>query len=555
MDFYERNIKFYKSFRLIDSDGDGIRDTLSYRPWTSNFYIQFGVNQDIKDIGNYFLGENQDFEVIDLNSIWDESNDGTNDNNNPYTPPSLDDPFAEDEGSLTGFDPTQFCNDPNASNYNPSLVGVPGFDPCPGNSCCEYLELGDWTQTGDDSVTDNLDCLAIYTDWGPWNDNLLLNDTEQLYLNVPSENCTLTFRFINQLPAVGPTDGGWYGASIKIEIDEGNGFQEVTPSSTYIQNTETDISFTNNQGYTLGDKVRIWKAKKVVLNTTQYYTTKPFRDLTITPPPNVTLKVTYLNPTTFNNTTYLTFAKYTRLQIIKGNTTNPTPTPPTPSSVSGLNWDSPSQQTLNLTLGTPTNRVLNGETFHYLSDNLSTSNTLKDQVWARYLNGYIDSNLTVPWGPATTNIEVGNFYNNGVIVTNDLGNNVNNTILQYSDNTSLEWTQNPSEELVTINNLCNISANYVSYFDKNGDGFIEYDVNYPNINTQSPGSVDSGLFSKTRYDSPYIYLTPGTTDGTTPLTNNQLTENPLGTSSDVIGLASSAGWKSYYYANMPVRWL
>lgn len=553
MDFYQRSIKYYRSFRLIDSDGDGIKDTLSYKPWTSNFYIQFGLNQNIKDIGNYFLGENQDFDIIDLSSVWNESDNGTN-NNGGFNPPNLEDPFGEDTGSPEGLQPNEYCNDPNASNYDGTLVGNPAFIPCPNNQCCQYLDLGNWTYSPEDGDEIQKDCLAIYTDWGPWNDNLLLDDTEQLY--VGTETCTITFRFINQLSVESNlsdiVDGGWYGASLKIEMDSGSGYQEITPSSQYIQNIENDIDYNSislSNGFTLNKKVRIWKAKKSTIED-EYYSTKPFRDLTILPPPNTTIRLTYNNSqTNIYQTEYQNYAKYLRLQVIKGSSTNPIPTPPTMSTTVPNTW---AQNTpfINAYLGLPSDRINEGETFHYLSDVLNQANTLKNSVWEYYLGGDVNGTNLVPWGPFNANITVDSFYNNGAGILYDFGQTTSQTVIQLSNNNSLSWIQNPSEEILEYNVLCSTSGNFVSYYDRNGDGFIEYDSNYPTIDPQSPGSVDIGLFSKTRYDSPYIYLTPGTKDGSLPLTENGLTNNNTNVTT-ITTAPSLGGWRGYKYATGP----
>ena len=86
MSFYSRKIPYYKSFKVRDTDGDGIRDTLGYQPYSDYYYIQFGMEQTIKNIGHYNLGLNNDFEVVSFDGIWDESNDGLNDNNPDNTP-------------------------------------------------------------------------------------------------------------------------------------------------------------------------------------------------------------------------------------------------------------------------------------------------------------------------------------------------------------------------------------------------------------------------------------------------------------------------------------
>jgi hypothetical protein len=548
MGFYSREIKFYKSLKLIDSDGDGVKDKIVYQPLTNWYYLPIGINQDIKDIGNYQEGLNQDFELVDFNGVWDESNDGSGDGFQGGGGGDLNDPSGGESGT-DPFAETEFCNDPEAINYNASLVGVSGFVPCPNNGCCNYTEPTDYNGSANQEDIVN-QCLAIYTDWGPWNDELLLNDTNQIY--VVKTDCTLTFRLINQLSQegnqLGPIPGGWYGASIKIEVDYGNGYETITPSHPVVSSINNDINFnTNLMTFTLGEKVRIWKAQDVLgLN---FFTTKPYRDLKIKPGSGSSIKVTYYNNSILtNNTNYNNYAKYLRLQLIKGTESTPTPTPPTPSN-GDFSWaqDLPGIDTF---LGLPANRVTEGETFHYLSDNFSTSNTLKSQVWIRYLNGDDNPTTIVPWGPSNSDIETGTFYTNPDVVINyDFGDSINENIIYNSSDPNLDYFSNPSEELVNFNFLCVVNTNWVSYFDKNGDGFIEYDTNYPTLGIQNQGSVDEGLFSKTRYDSPYIYLKPGTKDGALPLNDNVLTSTSVNQSDVPTGPVSLAGWRKYAYVD------
>lgn len=545
MAFYERKIKFYKSFKLIDSDGDGIKDKMVYQPLTPFYYLPFGIEQDIKDIGYYREGIDQEFEVIDFSGVWDELNDGSNDGYQGGGSTDLPDPSGDESGT-DPFALTQFCNDPNANNYNQSLVGVSGFEPCPNNSCCNYTEPGDYSVGGSNEETTN--CLAIYTDWGPWNEQMLLNDTNQIY--VVKTDCTLTFRLINQLSQegnlFGPIPGGWYGASIKIEVDYGNGYETITPSHPITSSVNNDINFnTNLMTFTLGEKVRIWKAQDI--SGFNFFTTKPYRDITIKPSSSSLIRVTYYNNSDIvNDTNYNNYAKYLRLQLIKGLESTPTPTVPTPSS-GDFSWaqDLPN---IDSFLGLPANRISEGETFHYLSNNSSTANTLKNQVWTNYLNGDDNPTTIVPWGPSNSNIETGTFYNNpNVNINYDFGDNTNENIIYNSSDSNLDYFSNPSEELVNFDFLCVVNNNWVSYFDKNGDGFIEYDTNYPTLGIQNQGSVDEGLFSKTRYDSPYIYLKPGTKDGTLPLVENVLTSTPVNQSDVPTGPVSLAGWRKYAY--------
>lgn len=561
MSFYSRKIPYYKSLRLIDTDGDGIKDTITYKPFGDYYYVQFGMEQTIKNIGHYNVGVNDDFEVIDSSYIWDESNNGNN-NNNPNEPPPLTNITGGTLGTGLQQEPTAFCSDPEASNYNPSLIGNSNFEACSDNSCCNYAVIGDYSSGTNDGSTENLECLPMYSDWGPWNNNLLLNDTNQIYNT--KDDCTLTFRLINTSYDIADSffnlkKGGWYGASIKIEVDNGLGFETITPGNPLLLNIESnDITYNIvSETFTLGEKVKLWATNDGSAVFKSYFSTKPFRDLTIKTSANSTVRVTYYNgplsSSPYNNT---------RLQLIKGTETVPTPFNPIskePESTWGWEQYSLSAPTLNTFLSTPNTRLSEGESFHFIGQDggVTVQNTidyinLMNTYWGYYLNGYgTNTNNNVPWGVSNIDIEAGDFYiNPSIEVLYDFGNNTSNNILQYASspfNNSTNPIANPFEELVTFNFICDSTNNYVSYFDKNGDGFIEYDINYPAIDPTNPGSVDTGLFSKTRYDSPYVYLKPGTFDGSTDSLDNQLTTNIATQATMPTGQISSAGWVKYGY--------
>lgn len=501
MEFYERNIKFYKQFKLIDTDGDGVKDTITYSPVSSNYYLQIGLNQDVKDIGYYFSddSDDSDFEVIDLGDL-------------PSNP--------------SDTEPLDLTNQISDDYYD----GGPTPPSVPKTKKTTLKDL-------------NIDCLTIYTDWGPWNNSILLNDTQQKY--VVKTECLLTFRLINLLATTNynnskPIDGGWYGAHIKIEINEGNGFKTLDVSSSYVYDLDTDIEFnTSNNGYTLDKSVRIWEASK---SNTSYYTTKPFRDLTIKPPKGSVLRISYLNPTQ-NTQDYNNYAKYLRLQVIKGNNTDVKPKNPVLSLETPTEWHQNTPQ-INTYLGTINNRISDGETFHYITSDKTKLSGLKTTIWLNYLNGYSNKTTTLPWGDNNVGVFSGYFYNlEGVSNLYDFGKDNESTILSDSKNQSLNYFQNPEETLTEFNFDCLVQDNLVSYYDKNGDGFIEYEPSYPN----NSGSVDLGLFSKTRYDSPYVYLKPGTKDGVSPLDDNDLLTTTDNGNNVPTSFASPAGWRDYAY--------
>ena len=568
MSFYNRKIPFYKSFRVIDSDGDGKKDTIAYKPYSDFFNIQFGINQDVRNIGHYNLGENKPFEVINLGNLWDSSNDGSNDNNTTGSNPSLD-PISG--GTIgTGFqqNPTEYCNDLTATNYNPSLQGNPAYSPCPNNSCCTYLDSNSYssgTSPNQGSSNEPLECLTVYTDWGPWNDNLLLNDTSQIY-NVgggTNASCVITLRFINQSSlnnqygvTVQSHRGGWYDSEIKIEVDSGNGFQIINQGDPLISGVEESLEFnSSNSRWTLGEKVRLFRVAEgsnTGIFPIDWYSTKPYRDLTLSPPSGSQIKITYYNPQVPPTQvgTLQTLLNDLRLQIIQGPISNPIPHPPTTTTpTSGFNWDIG-----NFTswLGSPTSRYTAGESFYFItnSTNSTTANSLISNYWDDYLNN--NSSANVPWGPQNSQTTIGVFYNiPNLSVIQDFGNNPA-TVIPPSGN--LNYISNSSEQLTVFPLTCpqgSGPSNFVSYFDKDGDGYIEWDINYPTIDTNNPGSVDTGLFSKTRYDSPYIYLKPGTSDGTNNFIDNPLTQNSATAQNVPVGPSSSGGWKKYAYKNNP----
>ncbi len=582
MSFYSRKIPYYKSFRTIDTDGDGIIDAISYKPYGDFYYIQFGMEQTVKNIGHYNLGVDKDFEVISLGGIWDESNDGSNDNN-PDVIPNLGDITGGTTGTDLQGNPNLFCNDSGATNYNPSLLSNPNFQECEDFSCCTYLNTTDYSSGTPNTGTDftNVDCLVLYTDWGPWNENLLVNDTNQIY--VTKTDCVLTFRMINQNGDLefGPTfgsagndliPGGWYGASIKIEIDNGLGWETITETSAQLLDMETtssgysDISYDPiKESFTLSNKVKIWPIKSGGGFDIDYYSTRPYRDLTIKVSANSTIKVTYLNgPLTipklgggsFTTTNSEKLKKKLRLQLIKG--TKFTPTPFRPSNDEPENdWEYYDYVTsipnINSFLPTIPTRYGDGETFHFISNGTVFSDppSLSDMknYWNYYLGGYgTFSSSLVPWSPSNTMIPAGDFYvNPNIDVINDFGDNVLSTIISEATDPSLNPIANPFVPLVEFDYNCDAINNFVSYFDKNGDGFIEYDENYPLVDTLNPGSVDSGLFSKTRYDSPYVYIAPGANGNGEPLLENDLTSNFSSQATIPVGTLSSAGWRQYGY--------
>lgn len=614
MSFYERKIKFFKSLRLLDTDGDGIKDTIVYSPTSDNYNLQIGIEQKIDDLGVYNKGVNDEFEVVDFGSIWDDNNDGSGDGNpyDPFTGLTTPNPNTTTTGtSSVGI--SYFCNDSTASNYQPQLVGQAGFLPCdPPSDCCTYSDGWDESIIGTGPGPESINCLKLYTDWGPWNDNLLLNDTNQIY--VQKIECVTTFRLINLYAGIqNPSssnlsnyEGGWYGASIIIEIDifDGNGWTEIDDVSPFIISYENDINYGPSIGWGLGEKVRIWTAKYTTQSpnaSTKYFVTRPYRDITISTPltqggdaPKI--RVTYKNPTSFGNSDYSQRKEYLRLQIITGDINNPTPTLPNPTTpISAWEWyPSFNNNPLQL-LGNIVTRNTDGETFHYLGD-ISSNQNFKDDFWLAYLGYHFQNNnpdLSVGCGmvnsdiytgclPSDTNtsgVPISSFYDQIINILYDFGVDSNESIGNTNYQTPIPCSVsiesqpsmvpslgNPLFGETNCNNLtgwmdspiivdelslyCVIQDNPVSYMDRDGDGLVEVDENYPSIGVPY-GSVDDGLFSKTRYDSPYIFIKPGTYDNVDLITQNELTEVTSNiwnlTSNDPYSPASGGGWRYYRY--------
>ena len=597
MSYYERKIKYYKSFRLIDTDGDNRNDTLSYKPYSDNYHLQIGIDQEIKNIGHYNLGVSSDFEIVDFSSIWGEDGNGII-NDGGYTPPPLVNPQGTDDSTVP-LNPSEFCPDEEALNYQP-LNGVSGFSPCPNNSCCQYVNIDNYTYGGGSggSSFNSLDCLTVYTDWGPWNDDLILNDTEQIYVTKNGSDCTMNFRLWNldneqPVSNADPSkQGGWYGASIKIEVDNGGGYQIVTPSSSEIIYQDNEITYDSNKGsFSLDEKVKIFLAKDGNFLSNDSYSTKPFRDFTIKLGGGSQIKITYLNPTNGVGSTadnlYQQKAKFLSLQIFKSdNNAILRPLEPdifsnfsNPNIAQDLEWLTEPVFTGPSNLSPIVRTVTGTESFVFVtpSVNITVVENQSQLLWLYYHNGYQTPNYDVPWDAVTlTNRRVGNFYecNQELVFSQVIPNLCQGpysvqhvqTIgaslagFQAIPSNGTSYIQNTQEEIFETTFSCPTNTNPVSYFDRDGDGFIEFDENYPTIDPSKPGSVDSGLFSITRYDSPYIYAKPNTKGPSGDLfsTSNQIEQyfisNP--NTSGSISDPSRAGWRSYketqsYYKTSP----
>lgn len=513
--FYKRDIHFYKHMKIVDSNGDGVEDTLAILPTSNQYFLQIGINQNMDDLGIYDMVTNEEFEIIDFNGFWDENNDGSGDGYpvDPFTglptPPSL--------GDGTGDPISNYgCMNPTSPFYNPTATD--GCHPDTPN-CCD----NDLTALPDPPVRFP-NCLAFYTDWGPWNEDLILDDTEQIYHI--KETCSYIIRFINKklVDASSSELGGWYGGSVKIEVDvnDGNGFTLLSPTSNLVNNTYTNLVtlhtnngiIYNNNTWTLSDVVKLkWKTHTISFGSYKYTSTKPYEDLVLTSIPSGSkIKLTFINGSGSNwgsNSSHIGYKLYRGY-----NENGQTPSPLDPPFMSP---PIPNQLPYGL--------------FNSSSDVLV--------MWNNYLN-YLPSQTTTNWN-------------------NDSQYPLN---LMYDGNTLLYNSSYPPQQSpIEVDLKCTVVENYVSFYDENGDGMVNIDTsNYPNIVN---GVVDEGLFSKTRFDSPYIYIPPGTTDGTTLITDSQtLITDPilekliippppsLGTYGGSISTPTESGWRYYGYGNI-----
>jgi hypothetical protein len=121
MEKYERKIKINRVIKSLDTDNDGVDDTLTLVN-NDDLYVSFLLKQTIKDIGVYTDYVEED--VFDLNSFWETSNNGSGDFgtnqisigfNNPYDG-GLETQVGDDNLSVYG------CTDPNSVNYNPQAT-------------------------------------------------------------------------------------------------------------------------------------------------------------------------------------------------------------------------------------------------------------------------------------------------------------------------------------------------------------------------------------------------------------------------------------------------
>ncbi len=147
MEKYERNIKIKRILTSIDTDNDGIDDTIAYIN-QEDLFLPILIKQSIKDLGVY-TDIKPPKEVIDLGSFWDTDNSGYGDfGTNPISSGTTSD-YDENTTNETGVGDFTItgCMDPTALNYSESATVQCG-------GCCDYGFDGDSSSTGfSDSTT------------------------------------------------------------------------------------------------------------------------------------------------------------------------------------------------------------------------------------------------------------------------------------------------------------------------------------------------------------------------------------------------------------------
>jgi hypothetical protein len=570
--FYRRKVPFFKYLKLIDSDNDGVKDTFALMPQSNTFFIQLGLNQNLDDLGIYDRAENDDFEIIDFNGFWDTSNDGLEDGYPPDNFTGFTDlTYGDQSGSTIG---SYGCMDVNSPYYDPQATdGCPpvydsggtivGITDCCNSQIDPFGGAGFGDPASSPSPNPLYKCLVFYTDWGPWNDDLILNDTHQIF-NLKA-NCEYTIRLINQASLKqysswsNKYQGGWYGDSLQIEIsyDGGITYTTITPTSPEIifQHGGVDFGTTNIRTssfpvnipnrWSLNQNIGYFTAKYNPSN--EYFITSPYSDITILPQQfGAKLKLTYYQYGSGDSTVF-NIGRKLRYQVIRGlDIMQPNSRPLEALEVSpSSTWawlGSFSQNYLPAT--SANNYVLTPFHGPFNSESSAISN----------INKYFDINSTQPIVDKSNNsYPVSDFYY-------DISSTETREII-YDTNPNPSSAPNQKiDDVIPVEQElnCLVENNPVSYYDRDGDGIVETLQNYPTIGPNEVASVDTGLYSKTRYDSPYIFIKPGTTDGTNLIATpeNDLIEviDPNGGSNvwegyfaGPLSKPSSAGWKKYGY--------
>ena len=120
MEFLKRKVFLTKYLVPVDSDNDGVLDSLTLSATTKT--LQIPLVQSFDDIGIYDTISEEDqipFEVIDFGNMWDETNDGSDDGGTGGNGEIIPVDWGSGDGGVgsNGEDTLELCDDPNATNY------------------------------------------------------------------------------------------------------------------------------------------------------------------------------------------------------------------------------------------------------------------------------------------------------------------------------------------------------------------------------------------------------------------------------------------------------
>ena len=133
MDSIERKIVIKRFIGEIDTNNDGFVDSIGLV--SNDIYVPITLMQSIKDLGVYTDDEDDEGpQILDLSSVWDDSNDGSGDGDDDGDiDGTIDNPYTSGlEVGGTGGD-IAGCMDPAALNYSSAVT-----TPC--SDCCTYSE-------------------------------------------------------------------------------------------------------------------------------------------------------------------------------------------------------------------------------------------------------------------------------------------------------------------------------------------------------------------------------------------------------------------------------
>lgn len=145
MDYY-RKILLKNKLQVLDTDGDGVGDSLVLLPKEPT-YLHILLTESVDNMGTFTEYEEVE-EIIDLNGIWDTTNDGSGDGGTIPTNPGVTTNYGGGTTTDTdGSTETLGCTDPLASNYEPNATTDDGS--------CEYDfgTVGGTLIGGDEFVT------------------------------------------------------------------------------------------------------------------------------------------------------------------------------------------------------------------------------------------------------------------------------------------------------------------------------------------------------------------------------------------------------------------